>query len=116
MLQVPAILGHGLLDGVPSMVEGLPFTVADDRVEVGRGMLVFMEPCVKVPPKGCAVLLCAMDQINASGQPCIAQQLVLPHVEAFSSTLLLRITGCIIWIIVVALLLLPSGYCSPVAR
>ena len=41
---MPAILGDSLLDGVPSMVEGLPFTVADGRVGVGREMLVFMEP------------------------------------------------------------------------
>ena len=107
MLQVPAILGHGLLDGVPSMVEGLPLTVADQRVGVGREMLVFMEPYVNVPPKGCALLLRAMDRIEASGQPCIAQQLVLPHVEAFSSTLLLRIAGRIIRVINVAVLLLP---------
>ena len=63
-------------------------------------MLVFMEPYVNVPPKGCALLLRAMDRIEASGQPCIAQQLVLPHVEAFSSTLLLRISSCISRIIV----------------
>ena len=119
MLQVLVILGHGLLDGLPSVVEGFPFTVADDRVRVGREMLGFMEPYVNVPSKGCALLLHAMDRINASCQPCITQQLVLPHVEAFSSTLLLRIASCIIWIIVVAVLLLlsnPSGCCSLAAQ
>ena len=99
MLQVPAILGHGLLDVVPSMVEGLLFMAANDRVGVAREMLVFMEPYMNVPPKGCALLPHAMDWINASGQPCIAQQLVLPHVQAFSPTLLLLITDYIIWIV-----------------
>ena len=109
MLQVPAILGDGLLDGVPSMVEGLPLTVADQRVGVGREMLVLMEPYVNVPPKGCALLLRAMDRINASGQPCITQQLVLTHIEAFSSTPLLWIASIIIRIIILAVLLLLSS-------
>ena len=104
MLQVTAILQDSLLDGVPSMVEGLQFTVADNRVGVGREMLVFMEPYVNVLPKGYALFLRAMKRIEASGQPCIAQQLVLLHVEALSSTLLLQITGCIIWIIILVVL------------
>src|SRR4051812_44188232 len=102
MLQVPAILGDSLLDGVPSMVDGLPLTVADQRGGVGRKMLMLMEPYVNVPPKGCSLLLRAMDRIEASGQPCTAQQLILLHIEAFSSTFLLRTAGCIIRIIVVA--------------
>ena len=105
MLQVAAILGHGLLDGVPSMVDGLPLTVTNDRVRVGREMLVFMEPYVNVPPKGCALLLRAMDRITTGGQSCIAQQLFLPHVEDFSSTLLLWIDNKFIWIKVVIAIL-----------
>lgn len=72
-----------------------------------------MEPYVNVPPKGCALFLCAMERIKASGQPYLAHHLVLPRVEAFSSSLLLWIIGCIIRIIVVVvtllLLLLPIG-------
>ena len=84
-------------------------------------MLLFMEPCVNVGPKSCAILLCAMDQIEASGQPCIAQQLVLPHVEAFSSTLLLWITGCISGSssslsFPSSSFSFPSGYCSSETR
>ena len=67
MLQVHAILGHDLLDSVPSMVVRLPLTVADDRIGVRHEMLVFMKPYVNVTPKGCALLLRAMDRINASG-------------------------------------------------
>ena len=73
MIQVCAILGHGLLDGVSWMVEGLPFTIADDRVGVGREMLVFMEPSMNVGPKCCVLLLYVMDRIKANGQPCITQ-------------------------------------------
>ena len=68
------------------MAQGLRFTVGDDRVIVGHKMFVFMEPSMNVGPKDCALLLSVMDQIEASSQPCIAQQFVLPHVEAFSST------------------------------
>ena len=100
MLQVPAILRHGLLDGVPSMVEGLRFMVVDDRVGARGEMLVFVEPYVNVPPKGCALLIRAMDRIETSSQPCIAQQLVLPHVVAFSSS------SSDLWIIVLVVLLL----------
>ena len=71
--QVAAILRHGLLDGVPSMFEGLWFTVTDDRIGVGCKMLMFMEPYVNVPTKGCALLLRVVERIKASGQPCIAQ-------------------------------------------
>ena len=106
MLQVPTILGHGLLDVVPSMVERLAFTIADDCVGAGREMPVFIEPYVNVSPKGSALLLCAMDKIEASGQPCITQQLVFPHIETFSSTPHLRIAGKIIRIIVLSVLLL----------
>ena len=99
------------------MIEGLPFPAADDHAIVGREMHVFMEPYLNVPPKGCALLLRAMDRINASGQPCVAQQLILLHVETFSFTLLLRIANCIVWIIVLAVLLLPpSGCCCPAAQ
>ena len=69
-------------------------------------MLVFMEPRVNVGPKSCAILLHAMDRIEASGQPCIAQQLIIPHVKAFSSNPLVWIANEIIWVIVLALLLL----------
>ena len=69
-------------------------------------MLVFMEPYVNVIPKVCSLLPHAMDQIQASGQACITQQLVLPHVETFSYIPLLWITGKIIGIIVLALIFL----------
>ena len=69
-------------------------------------MLVIMEPYMNVPSKDCALLLHVMERIKASSQPCITQQFILPHVEAFSSTLILWITGCIIRIIVIAVLLL----------
>lgn len=68
-----AILGHDLLDGVPSMVERLRPTVVDEFVEVGFEMLVLMEPNMNVGPKCCALLLRALDQIDASGQPRITQ-------------------------------------------
>lgn len=67
------ILGHGLLDGVPLMVEGLPFMVVDDLVGVGHEMLVFMEPYMNVPPKGGALLLRTMKRIKASSQSCLTQ-------------------------------------------
>ena len=73
MLQVPAVLEDNLFDGITSMVEGFPFMVVDDHIGVGREILVFMEPCVNVPPKGCALMFRAMDRIKANGQPCIAQ-------------------------------------------
>ena len=63
---MPAILGDGLLDGVPSMVEGFPLKVVVPRVRVGREMLVLMEPYVNVTPEGGALLLRAMDKIEAS--------------------------------------------------
>ena len=93
---------------VPSMIEGLPFTDADECFGLGREMLVFMEPYLNVVPNGCALLLHAMERIKASGQPCIAQQVVLPHVEAFSSNFLLQTAGCIIRIIddIIVILLL----------
>ena len=52
---MPAILGHDLLDGVPSMIERLSFTVADDCVGVGSEMHVFMQPYVNVVLNGCAL-------------------------------------------------------------
>ena len=45
------ILRDDLLDDVPSMVERLCATVADETVGVGFEMLVFMEPRVNVGPK-----------------------------------------------------------------
>mgnify|MGYP005845436403 CR=1 FL=1 len=62
---MPAILGHNLLYGVPSMVEGLRFMVVDDRVGARGEMLVFVEPNVNVVPKCCAHFLRAMDHIRA---------------------------------------------------
>ena len=82
--QVAAILKRVPLDDIPSMVEGFRFTAADDRVRVGREIRnqVWM-----LAQK----LLRSMDRIEASSQPCIAQQLFFPHVEAFSSAPLLWI-------------------------
>lgn len=100
-----AILGHGLLDDVSSMVERLyPMTVYE-FVDVGIKMLVLMEPNMDVDPK-CCLLLHAMDRINASAQAHITQQLVVPHVEAFSSILVLCIDLIFIWIKVVVVVLL----------
>ena len=48
------------------MIEGAATSIMDHIQIIGRVVLVLMEPSMNVGPKGCALLLGAMDQTEAS--------------------------------------------------